>query len=233
MFILIGGVFLTLHLRDRGAAFDTAIGERRAVALADGSLVRLNTDTRIDVRLAERSRRIVLDRGEALFSVAHDAARPFTVKADKVLITATGTRFDVRHTEGFTSVTLIEGGVDVQGADGGTIRLMAGQQWRWSEGTRPVVVPIDGKRAIAWTQGRIIFDATPLREAVAEINRYTDRPIRLDAAAFAKQPISGSFEAGDTASFVAAVSAFLPLHDEPMVDGGVRLTPASGMPAQK
>jgi transmembrane sensor len=231
--LLLSGAVLTLSLRDRGAAFSTKTGEQRAVALADGSQVQLNTNTHIGVRIADNRRQVVLDRGEALFAVAHDPRRPFTVKVDEVLITATGTRFDVRRGDGFTNVTLIEGGVDVQGADGGTIRLTAGQQWHWREATRPVVLSINARRETAWTQGRIIFDATPLEEALAEINRYTDRAVRLDAAGFARKPISGSFEAGDTASFVAAVSAFLPLRGEPMADGGVRLVLASGIGAQK
>ncbi|MBZ4074165.1 FecR domain-containing protein, partial [Escherichia fergusonii] len=61
--------------------YRTEIGERRAISLADGSTVELNTNSQVRVRLSKAQRSLILDKGQAMFVVAHDAGRPFVVTA--------------------------------------------------------------------------------------------------------------------------------------------------------
>src|SRR3546814_10959773 len=78
-----------------GDAFNTAVGERRDVALADGSVLRLNTASRVEVVLSKRARVVRLLRGEALFDVAHDPARPFYVEFAHSRLRAVGSALNV------------------------------------------------------------------------------------------------------------------------------------------
>ncbi len=96
---------------------ETARGEVRRVALADGSTLFMNGDTLLQVRFSDGQRRIVLRRGEASFKVAHDAARPFVVEAGNVSARAVGTDFTVgRAADGDIAVTVAEGRVKVTDA---------------------------------------------------------------------------------------------------------------------
>ncbi len=212
-------------MADPSASLDAAtmVGEQRMLALADGSQVRLNTDTRLDARLGSSERRITLDRGEALFDVAHDRARPFLVSAGDVTVSATGTRFDVRHGSDGTLVQLFEGGVDIAVSGQLAVHLRPGQSWRSEGAAVHAVQRIDVRRALAWTNGRIVFEATPLEEAVTEINRYTAQKVVLAAENRADAPISGSFTTGDPSGFVKAVSAMLGLEVAREMGGGFTL----------
>jgi transmembrane sensor len=206
-----------------GQAFRTVAGEQRAVELDDGSRLNLDTQTAVKVRFTPGKRDLVLENGEALFNVAKDKTRPFTVKAGGVTVTATGTRFDVEKQENRITVTLVEGSVVVRAPGGSTWSLRPAEQWRWpADG--PSVRTVRPETVTAWTQGRVVFDATRLADAIAEINRYGGQTIILDAPQLGARQISGSFEAGDEDSFATAVTALLPLRRTLDGQGRIRLT---------
>lgn len=96
-----------------GTQYATAIGERRAIILDDGTRVQLAPDSRITVDFSASSRRIVLRQGEAEFDVVHNAARPFRVYAGANLIQDIGTRFSVNRLPSGTVVAVSEGMVEV------------------------------------------------------------------------------------------------------------------------
>lgn len=217
--ILIGAAFYPWG----GSAFQTASGEQRAIALEDGSRLQLNSETKVRVRYSSKARQLVLQRGEALFTVAHDTTRPFTVAAGNVTVTATGTRFDVTRLGSQTVVTLVEGHVSVRDAEGHLTWLAPGQQWR-AQGTGQLVRRVSTANVTAWTQGRIVLDNIALADAIAEINRYGATPITLDAPAMREERISGTFEIADPQSFAIAVTAFLPLQQHLGVDGHIHLS---------
>ncbi|CAH0356643.1 MAG: FecR domain-containing protein [Sphingobium sp.] len=210
---------------NQGIDVATAVGGQRTVRLADGSHLQLNTDTRLGATLSKGERRIRLDRGEALFTVAHDRSRPFIVTAGTVEVRATGTRFDVRYTGAQTRVALFQGGVEIRMAGRPPVRLRPGEQWRSDAPSSLPIQPVDPRAATAWTQGRVLFDATPLDQAVGEINRYSQVKVVLAVPGHRSSPISGSFKTGDTAAFARAVSAMLGLVAEQRPDGGFTLRP--------
>jgi transmembrane sensor len=218
------GVLGTVLSWDRGAqGYTTRIGEQSVVTLDDGSKITLDSDSRIVVRLSGGARRIELDHGRALFAVAHDANRPFTVRAGGTEVLATGTRFDVRRQGDLTDVTLVEGKVEVRSPDATVTPLVAGQQWTRRADRSPIVRSVEASAEIAWTERRLVFDGTGLAAAIAEVNRYTTRPIRLDTARHAEDQVSGSFRMGDASSFAAAVAGLLPLDAVEQADGSIRL----------
>jgi transmembrane sensor len=208
-------------------AYSTAVGEQRLVRLEDGSRIRLNTDSRVRVAFSRGERRLVLARGEAYFDVAHDARRPFIVQAGDASVRALGTRFDVRRDAGQVRVTLLEGRVRVR-HDGQprSWTLAPDQQLTLSAGGAGTTRTADGASATSWTTGRLVFHETPLAAAIAEVNRYSDRKVALDAQGLSGRLVNGVFDVGDTDSFVRGVAALIELKATATPDGSIRLQAA-------
>ena len=223
----VGAAALYLAVASAGQTYQTKIGEQQLVTLEDGTRVRLDTDTRLRVKLGEDERDIRLVRGQAFFEVAHDAARPFIVSADDAKVRAIGTRFDVRLINGAAQVTLVEGAVEVRhGAPGAT------KVWRLAPGQAIATGPaaakpaaVDVAAATSWTAGQLVFQATPLADAVAEVNRYSHTKVTLDAGDLGAAPVNGKFDTGDTEAFVAAVCDLFNLSAERPKRDEIRLSP--------
>jgi transmembrane sensor len=103
----------SLYLSAQRNLFETGVGEQRFVKLIDGSTVELNSRSRVRIRYSDTERDVDLIEGQALFHVAHDAARPFIVHSGTTLVRAVGTQFDVYRKESGTTVTVVEGRVAV------------------------------------------------------------------------------------------------------------------------
>jgi transmembrane sensor len=203
-----------LYVQDGRQTYVAGIGEQRLITLDDGSRLRLDAATRLRVRYSGQTRQVDLDRGRAFFEVAHDGERPFVVRAGDLQVRALGTRFDVARQERGARVTLVDGRVQVvRGASAWT--LAPDQQLAVTPRSAPRPRSVDAHEATSWTEGRLTFEATPLAEALAEVNRYSRHTVRLEAAAdLAATPISGVFDSGDTEAFVAAVADLYGLQAE-------------------
>eukprot|EP01042_Synura_sphagnicola_P016914 gene16914-21381_t len=81
----------------RGETYSTHRGQMKVVPLSDGSVISLNTESRIRVVYTTTHRTVHLEEGEALFDVARDRVRPFLVLAGETQVFAVGTSFSVRH----------------------------------------------------------------------------------------------------------------------------------------
>lgn len=207
----LAGAGLLARERPQTAAevkYATSIGEQETVTLEDGSRLVLNTASEARVRFSGRERRVELVAGQALFDVRREA-RPFVVAAGLAETRAIGTRFEV-YLAGSENlnVTLLKGLVSVSDEEG-SVLLSPGEQLRVQDGVR-TVARVETARAEAWTRGMAVFTDTPLAEAVAELNRYSEVQLRVDGA-IGNERISGSFRAGDQDGFVAALEALLPV----------------------
>lgn len=205
--LALGGVFLWPQ---QPVIHETDVGERRTIALPDGSRVTLNTASRIEVVFAGRRRQVVLAAGEAFFAVQRQADQaPFDVFSHQARIRVTGTRFNVYRRSESTEVDLLEGGVLVGPAEhkaGGALKLAAGQAVRVSATGRPgAITSARAGRVEDWQRGRVSFEHTPLSAAVTEMNRYSRFPIVLDDPALETLQVDGVFEAGDTSAFAKAL----------------------------
>jgi transmembrane sensor len=221
--ILLGSGATYWALRPGANAYATGVGQQSVVALEDGSKVTLDTDTHIVVRFDANGRSVTLKQGQAYFMVAHDTARPFRVEAGGTGILATGTRFNVRRDGRAVDVTLVEGSVQVAARGAAPSTLRSGQQLVLRPDHAAVMRAVDADTATAWTQGRIVLDGWTMARALVEVNRYTPRPVRLEAARYADARLSGTFDVGDIDSFVAAATALLPLTAQRDTDGAIRL----------
>lgn len=173
------------------ADYSTGVGERRTVALADGSQVALDSQSAIAVDLSGPARRIRLLQGAALFTVAPDRAHPFTVEAAGGSATALGTAFAVRTHGAQAEIVVTRHRVAVE--DHGRSEVVGeGQHTRFGAGTLgPVDAAADG--ATAWTGGRLVVVDRPLGEVVAEIARYRHGYLTVAGAA-ADQRVSGVYD---------------------------------------
>jgi transmembrane sensor len=209
--------FVIKHFEAR-SAYTTALGEQRTIQLSDSSIVTLNADSRIQLRLDRTHRDIDLLRGEALFKVAHDPGRPFTVRTSTATVQAVGTQFDVYERPNGTRVSVLEGRVKITplgnsgagavSAAPATESLGAGQEAQVTpDGTIQHNAKANVMKTVAWRERRLIFDDAPLEDMVYEFNRYS-RTIRLtlDGVPSGSHHYNGIFDAADPDSLAELLS---------------------------
>jgi transmembrane sensor len=197
-----------------GERYSTQHGQQLVQRLADGSLLHLNTDTSVAVRLQAKGRWVEIERGQVIFEVAHDPTRPFRVTAGSAEVIAVGTQFDVYLQGDSTLVTVVEGRVTVGAADGqantatvktrAPMQLAAGQQVRVVHGQLPSgPSAVDTHRTTAWLHRQIAFEHEPLAVVAAEFNRYATTPIDIESPALRGLAVSGVFNVDDSESLIA------------------------------
>ena len=230
MITLLGGFWL--FWSPSTVVHSTVVGEQLFFPLPDGSVVTLNARSLLEVHYTKSERMVRLVAGEALFEVEEDPDRPFRVITERAMIQALGTSFNVRHREERTTVTVVEGIVDVRpldepGEDNGigretsndadaktpwpanarSVRLTAGQQVLMdSQTARVTVTNADVADTTSWRERRLVFEARALSDVVSEFNLYSDRPIEIDDPDLASVLISGAFDADDPESFALFLS---------------------------
>lgn len=207
----------------------TLPGARRELTLADGSRVSLNTDSEVAVDYTEARRGVRLLRGQALFQVAKHQDRPFVVFAGGRQVLATGTAFDVRLDGDQVKVVLLEGRVTVAPATRSGLQrqlpglaeraLAPGEQLIAAPQRPSAVTTADLDRATSWRWGQAIFREDRLAVAVAEMNRYSSRPLTIEDPRIADLQISGVFRTDKPENFEAAVLAYFPLTIQTRPDG--------------
>jgi transmembrane sensor len=211
--------------------------ELREVMLADGSTVNLGPETKLRVSLSKSERRITLEHGRALFRVAKDSHRPFLVASAGTLVRAVGTIFGVEESEDTVVVTVKEGKVAVRPATPARTapylwqthseNIESGQPGASSSanlpqtlltsneqitlstagGVRGPVREVDASRALAWSEGVLVFNSTPLEEVVRVFNQYNRVQIRIRDVDLGRRTVSGVFQASDTQTLVDFIRA--------------------------
>jgi transmembrane sensor len=196
--------------------YRTTVGEQRTIVLPDESLMTLNTRTRVQVRYSRDARRVELEQGEALFEVAADAGRPFLVLAGNGTLRAVGTTFAVYVRGDAVEVTVTEGTVEVltlvkptkekrsvtipNESDAGARVLTERSKLRYGKDVVEVVAAVTDEeieRTLAWRDGMLDFEATPLSEVIAEAGRYTTDELIIVDSELEMLEFTGYFRAGD------------------------------------
>jgi transmembrane sensor len=185
--------------------YATRVGESHAIALPDGSRITLNTGTRLRASASMRDgvRHVWLDGGEAYFDVAHDPGHPFVIDAGSSRVTVLGTRFTVRHDGPRTTVLVAQGHVRVSDS-GKTVDLVQDEETTARAGGFSSIThsPVETEHRLAWREGRLVFDATTLTDAIAEFNRYNERQLVIADPAVGRLVIGGSFAPANIDGFV-------------------------------
>ncbi|MDR6529560.1 transmembrane sensor [Caulobacter rhizosphaerae] len=195
-------------------AFTTTMGEVRKVPLSDRTIASLNSDSRVEVRMTPKLRRVILVSGEALFDVAKNPQRPFVVEAGEVFVRAVGTAFSVRRWATGADVLVTEGVVETWNAAGAghARRISAGERAFVSNRAEPIAVlstPQEVERRLAWRDGNIVLDNQTLAEAVLEFNRYNRLKIVITDPELQSHRFVGQYRTDQPEQFVDAVHALL------------------------
>lgn len=190
----------------------TAVGERRSLQLADGSLLELAPRTRVDIELTGKQRLVRLYAGEVFVQVAADPQRPFEIEAGNGRMRALGTAFDVRNSGDSVQLVVTEHTVRVTHGDAAQVAeveegqgLQYGVQWL----SRPQ--PVDVSAVMAWRRDRLVFNERPLGEVVDELRRYHEGVIWLRDDELSSLPVTGIVGTGDVMAQLQLLQQSLPL----------------------
>ena len=183
----------------------TAEGEVREIALPDGSRAWLAGDSALAVDFNDTQRDLVLVRGAAFFEVVPDASRPFVVSADETSATAVGTRYAVTRLRRDVLVQVEEGKVAVSGLDAVPVAVDAGRQIRSQAGRLPAESSALDAGALDWRRGLLVFEDTPLAEAVARLDAYIPGRVLLIGPSRAR--VSAAIALADAPAALAAIAA--------------------------
>lgn len=190
----------------------TGTGERRQIALADGSSLQLNTSTAVDIRFGDTLREIHLREGEILVQTATDTQRrPFIVHTPQGSIRALGTRFTVRSDGEQSRVGVLQHAVEVRPllAPEQIMRVDAGQQLLFSrqDAGHLEQLPIASD---AWARGQLVVSDWRLADFIQELSRYRPGHLGCDPRA-GNLRISGAFQLADTDSVLDNLGGTLPV----------------------
>jgi len=208
---------------------ETQLGEWRSVSLTDGTRVRVGPDSLLKLSFGDDHRTIRLVRGEAMFDVAKDPARPFYVESEMVGVLAVGTEFRVSRLGGRDVVAVTEGSVALyrDGRDAirglvpaaparaaaatGAVALAAGDQVSITRSTRskPIAkekVNVDYEQA--WAEGWLVYEDKTVAEVARELNRFNRVKIVITEPSIAARRLTFfRGNATDPESLVAALAS--------------------------
>lgn len=225
--------------RNFTASYATRVGEQRTVILPDGSRIRMNTASNVEVAYQPDYRFLHLNGGEAWFEVAHDRTRPFIVYAGKYAVKAVGTAFSVRvreHNQGI-DLAITSGRIEVATLKQriaprvslnknlidkavARIPLNAGQHAVFNEGIELAqrMQPVEMEKMLSWRDGMLIFDNDSLQHVVSEISRYTPIRIVISDHSIENLRFGGYFHVNDVSSILATLEQNFGLHVEKIND---------------
>lgn len=198
--------------------FTSERGERVAVSLPDGSSVMLAPESRLRVSATyPRGVREVELEGVASFEVAHDESSPFVVRAGDIVIRDLGTWFVVRARDERpdAEVFVAEGSVVLRVADpeasDSLILAPADLGRAGADGRLTLHRGVSGDRYVGWTEGRLIYERTPLADVVDELSRWYDVDIALADPALGERRLSATFHDISIAQVMEMIQAALVL----------------------
>ena len=211
------------HVVARSDTFATLAGETRALGLPDGTRVTLDGASALTVEaFGPRRRTVALQRGEAMFDVVHDPARPFRVDLGPASVQVLGTAFDVVREAEATRVRVSRGAVRCASADAG-VRVSMGQSAELA-GDELRVRSVAPGEVGDWRAGRRLYRDLPLAEVVSDLNRGFAHPIELGDAQAQRMRFTGVLVLGPRETMVRRLTALLPLQARRSADNAVMLS---------
>ncbi|MBL4765019.1 MAG: FecR domain-containing protein [Colwellia sp.] len=237
-------IWLAMPVNVQNHSYATLIGQQLNATFDDGSIIHLNTNSRIETEFSDDKRIIKLIKGEALFEVAHDPSRPFIVYAGDRLVQAIGTKFVVHLQSENIQVTVTDGKVkmskvplntklaDIKELNNTSIQkddiyIAKGEKVTVASNQAPKLThikPENIKRELSWLDGKLIFDNEELFDVIAEINRYIDITIVLKEPSLHKIPISGRFDLKDSEALIEAIKLSFNMDSQRLGSNTILLT---------
>ncbi len=190
--VLLLAIGITRFSQPWGSTYTTGLGEVETVTLDDGSVVRLGAGSAL--RVARRSSRSLRLDGRAFFAVVTDSATPFTVETSAGRAEVLGTRFEIASSTDSLRLVVIEGRVALD-ASGTRVEVAHGEVSRVTAGSAPSSpVQTDVWALLDWPSGLLIFQATPLIDVLAQIERHFGVPVVIADTALGKRTVTARFD---------------------------------------
>jgi transmembrane sensor len=237
-------IWLSIPVDVQRNSYASLIGQQMDVTFDDGSIIHLNTNSRIETEFSDEKRIIKLIKGEALFEVAHDPNRPFIVYAGDRLVQAIGTKFIVHLKSENIQVTVTDGKVkmskvalntkltDIKELNNTSIQkddvyIAKGEKVIVGSNQVPKLTHLKAesiKRKLAWLDGKLIFDNEELFDVIEEINRYVDIEIVLKDPSLHEIRISGRFDLEDSEALIEAIELSFNMKSQRLDSNKILLT---------
>ncbi len=187
LLVAVGASYLFFDARmERMAGAPTSIeapaGQHVRMALSDGTVVELNSKSRIvyPALFTGRERRVRLE-GEAMFDVRHDEEHPFVVETYACDVEVRGTHFNViadKNTQEF-STALFEGSVAVRNKINDEEILMEPNTIVNLKNGHLHLSELESRDNYLWTDGIISFSGDNFEQIVDKLRRYFDVDIEI------------------------------------------------------
>jgi transmembrane sensor len=221
---------LTSYREGRGVVVSgsTHPGERKTLTLEDGTEVLLDASSELVAQIGARSRHVWLKHGEALFTVRHDATRPFEVEAAGSQIRDLGTRFDVEILRDGAHVAVLQGRVEVL-TRRGHVSLGAGSAGGYH--TTGDLLPVRMIRTATLPSPQQRFDSEPLAQVLERLARYHGVTFVYTDSSLQELRVSGSFNIDDLAAFLRTLSVALPLETRFVAPQQIEVSRRAATPA--
>ncbi len=177
--------------------YETRAGQKSTITLSDGSVVRLNSGSRLTYPkvFSGNSREVSLE-GEAFFEVIRNERKPFIISTSGVVTEVLGTSFNIRaFPEEDVQVTVATGKVRVAAEEGSGVLLTPSEQAVFDTrlGTlEKKAVELD--RYLAWKEGRLRFDDARLSDVITALERWYGTTITLQNKAMGNCLIAAQFQ---------------------------------------
>ena len=194
------------------ADYHTAIGESQKIALPDGGLLILNTNSAVDIIYDNKQRLVDLHQGEIIIHTAKDNSnRPFYVNTQHGSIQALGTQFLVRTDTKHSQVTVLEKSVRISPilAKHKKGLVNANQQTTFTRYNHSAITTAD-KYATSWVNGSLVVVDMPLGSLISELSRYRSGLLSCDELV-AHHKVSGSFPLANTEQALEAITNSFPV----------------------
>lgn len=191
------------------------VGEKKKMLLPDGSVVYLNSGTRMGIASAvfnKEKREIWLEEGEAFFEVAKDSTRPFIVHNHTLQTTVKGTSFNVKAYEGIdeSSVSVREGKVEVRNGSKLLGVLTQNKQITFNKITKTALESNAAwQDAASWVEGRLVMKRADIKELKLRLWQYYRVEVEFKNNALEGTLFNSSFEKGADLKQVLEVISLL------------------------
>lgn len=223
----------TAQVAEAPLVYTTAMAEKKTVRLADSSSVILNAGSvlTVDKGFGRHNRNVCL-KGEALFSVEHNASQPFVVKVEGYDVRVLGTVFNVKAYPGEkkSETSLISGKVEIYLRHAATRKtLLPKEKFVISKDIQPVAAgaPADKKRQqtaimpllynrknvnveTAWSQNRLVFEDEAFGEMREKLERWFDVNIVFEDSIIEQYRFTATFEKENITQVMKALQASYP-----------------------
>ena len=220
--VLAFGGWMSWSQRPQPWLIETAPGERREVALDEGSRVTLDGASRVTLD-RRHPRSVRLEEGRALFHVAHDETRPFLVTVGETKVTDLGTVFDVTRLSAGVRVAVAEGLVRVE-LQGRAADLSPGQAVLATDRalTRS---DVDPQAVTGWPGGRLSYRAETLAVVADDLSRALGLSIAVDPGVADRVFTGGLSVEGASETLRPRLELLLDVRISPTAEGGWRMEP--------